>query len=164
MRFYIGCIRLFFRRYRGLQQILKNYQWWRTQKKLCQNAIFTNFREKMLFWDIHDKHTVVGLNIVLSIDNLLFWSLLSIENLYHGSNDSISVANMFELLLMAKCITSKKCIDRDKCDFATIQGMFGVLAIYEILCYQGLPIPESRTLSHSTCKYADKFETLWSFC
>ena len=42
----------------------------------------------------------------------------------------------------------KKRVNRNKCSFATKQRMFGVLAIDEILCYQGTRFPGSRTLCH----------------
>ena len=42
----------------------------------------------------------------------------------------------------------KKCVNRDKCSFATKQRMFGVFAIDEILRYRGSRIPGSRTLCH----------------
>ena len=42
----------------------------------------------------------------------------------------------------------KKCVNRDKCSFATKQRMFGVFAIDEILRYRGSQIPGSRTLCH----------------
>ena len=42
----------------------------------------------------------------------------------------------------------KKCVNRDKCSFATEQRMFGVFAIDEILRYRGSPFPASRTLGH----------------
>ena len=36
----------------------------------------------------------------------------------------------------------KKCVNRDKCVFASKQRMFGVLAPIEILHYRGLPITD----------------------
>ena len=42
----------------------------------------------------------------------------------------------------------KKCVNRNKCSFATKQRMFGVFAIDEILCYRGTRFPGSRTLCH----------------
>lgn len=47
---------------------------------------------------------------------------------------SIAVANLFESVSMAESITHKKCVNRNKCDFATKQHiMFKALAIVEIL-------------------------------
>ena len=43
---------------------------------------------------------------------------------------------------MAVNTSPKKQVNRDKCDFATKQCMFGVLAIVEILNYRILPIPD----------------------
>ena len=48
---------------------------------------------------------------------------------------------------MAKNITPKMHVNREKSDFAT-KLRFGVLAIVEIPRYRGFPAPESRTLSH----------------
>ena len=42
----------------------------------------------------------------------------------------------------------KKCVNCDKCSFATKQPMFGVFAIDEILRYRGTRFPGSRTLCH----------------
>ena len=42
----------------------------------------------------------------------------------------------------------KKCVNHDKCGFATKQRMFGVFAINEILRYRGSPFPASCTLCH----------------
>ena len=42
----------------------------------------------------------------------------------------------------------KKCVNRDKCSFATKQRMFGVFAIDEILRYRWTPFVGSRTLCH----------------
>ena len=46
----------------------------------------------------------------------------------------------------------KKCVNRDKCSFATKQRMFGVFAIDEILRYRGTRFPGSRTLCHPGAK------------
>ena len=65
----------------------------------------------------------------------------------------------------------KKCVNRDKCSFATKQRMFGVFAIDEILRYRGTWFPSSRTLCHpailisfntlqiTECWYAFEFKT-----
>ena len=47
----------------------------------------------------------------------------------------------------------KKCVNRDKCSFATKQRMFGVFAIDEILRYRGTWFPGSRTLCHPAALY-----------
>ena len=47
---------------------------------------------------------------------------------------------------MTEHITPKKCVNRDKCDFATHQRMFKVLGIVEILCYGDLPPTKLLTL------------------
>ena len=51
----------------------------------------------------------------------------------------------------------KKCVNRDKCSFATKQRMFGVFAIDEILRYRGSRIPGSPTLCHPV---SDQMELL----
>ena len=52
------------------------------------------------------------------------------------SNDSAAVVNLFELLSKDGNIRPKKCVNRDKSNFATEQRMFGVFAIDEILRYR----------------------------
>ena len=74
--------------------------------------------------------------------------MLSIENIFYLIQNMFnSSRNQFEFLSLAENISLKKPKNREKCDFATKQSMFGVLAIIEIICYQGFPIPEYRTLS-----------------
>ena len=46
----------------------------------------------------------------------------------------------------------KKCVNRDKCSFATKQRMFGVFAIDEILRYRWTRFVSSRTLCHPGVK------------
>ena len=75
--------------------------------------------------------------------------MLSIENIFYLIQNMFnSSRNLFEFLSLTENISLKKPKNCEKCDFATKQSMFGVLAIVEILCYQGFPIPEYRTLSH----------------
>ena len=47
------------------------------------------------------------------------------------------MTDLFELSKDGNIIPKKRA-NRDKCDFATKQRMFGVFAIDEILCYQGM--------------------------
>ena len=57
----------------------------------------------------------------------------------------------------------KKCVNRDKCSFATKQRMFGVFAIDEILRYRGSQIPGSRTLCHPvSCKSKHLLIQFWA--
>ena len=42
----------------------------------------------------------------------------------------------------------KKCVNRNKCSFATKQRRFRVFSFDEILRYRGSPFPASRTLCH----------------
>ena len=51
------------------------------------------------------------------------------------------MTDLFELSKDGNTIPKKR-VNRDKCDFATKQRMFEVLAIVEILNYRGLPIPD----------------------
>ena len=51
----------------------------------------------------------------------------------------------------------KKCVNRDKCSFATKQRMFGVFAIDEILRYRWTRFVSSRTLCHPGARLSDYF-------
>ena len=64
----------------------------------------------------------------------------------------------------------KKCVNRDKCSFATKQRMFGVFAIDEILRYRGTRFPGSCTSCHPVigqsriCFYfTRRMKTYWKF-
>ena len=59
-----------------------------------------------------------------------------------------TIADLNYYVSIAENSTHKKRVNCDKCNFATKQRIFGIWAIVEILCYRGLPIPKSRTLSH----------------
>ena len=52
----------------------------------------------------------------------------------------------------------KKCVNRDKCSFATKQRMFGVFAIDEILRYRGTGFPGSCTLCHPGLRLSGEAE------
>ena len=60
----------------------------------------------------------------------------------------------------------KKCVNRDKCSFATKQRMFGVFAIDEILRYRWTRFVGSRTLCHPVVPYKaniDRTKMTWTY-
>ena len=77
----------------------------------------------------------------ISVSTLKFWVWLGFSKSQGGpkicSNDSAAMTDLFELSKDGNIIP-KKCVNRDKCDFATKQRMFGVFPIDEILRYRGI--------------------------